>query len=81
MFVENNEFHNSLNAATGYANDCTSGGRYVWRYNILVNTNQQTHPTGGGQRHRGCRAVEIYNQFETGTGGTEVNYNFLAQQR
>lgn len=77
VFVENNEFHSSYNAATAYANDCTGGGRFVWRYNILVNTNQQTHPTGGGERHRGCRALEIYNNSETGTGGANVNYNFF----
>jgi hypothetical protein len=77
MFVENNEFHSAFPAASSYANDCTDGGRYVWRYNLEVNTWHQTHPTGGGARHRGCRAVEIYNNTDTGTGGVGANFNFM----
>ena len=77
MFVENNEFHSTFNGAVSYANDCTDGGRYVWRYNLELNTLHQTHPTGGGQRHRGCRAVEIYNNSVAGTGGSEANFTFM----
>jgi hypothetical protein len=58
MFVENNVFN------SGAANDCTDGGRYVWRFNTHNMTSPapsvQTHPTGGGGRIRGCRAWEIY---------------------
>ena len=54
-----------LRAMTARAVDAT-----LWRYNIEVNINIQTHPTGGGQRHRGCRTVEIYNNADTGTGGS-----------
>ena len=77
VFVENNEFHSAFAGSTSYANDCTSGGRYVWRYNLEVNTMHQTHPTGGGARHRGCRATEIYNNSATGTGASGSNFNFF----
>ena len=77
IYVENNEFHSSHPGALSYGNDCTSGGRYVWRYNIEVNINIQTHPTGGGERHRGCRMEEVYNNSDTGTGGAGANFNFF----
>jgi len=77
VFVENNEFHSNFTGAVSYANDCTSGGRYVWRYNFMNNINIQTHPTGGGQRHRGCRATEVYKNSDTGTGGVGANFNFF----
>jgi hypothetical protein len=77
LYVENNEFHSAFTGATAYANDCTQGGRYVWRFNLEVNTGHQTHPTGGGQRNRGCRATEIYQNADTGTGGTGANFNFF----
>lgn len=62
IFVENSTFNN------GAANDCTQGGRWVFRYNTFNMTSPapslQTHPTGGGARHRGCRAWEAYgNRF------------------
>jgi hypothetical protein len=77
FYVENNEFHSTFNGAVSYANDCTSGGRYAWRFNLEFNTNHQTHPTGGGQRHRGCREEEIYQNSDTGTGGAGANFNFF----
>ncbi len=53
------------------ANDSTSGGRWVARYNTFNNTRVQTHPTGGGQRYRGSRAWEIYgNTYINGLGST-----------
>lgn len=65
MFVENNVFNN------GAGDDCTKGGRYVWRFNTMTTGGShagpsvQTHPTGGGLRERGCRAVEIYKNTAT----------------
>jgi len=76
MFVENNEFSAPDSQAYYYANDCGSGGRYVWRYNLMINTELQTHPTGAGQRHRGCRANEIYRNLATGTTPSG-NFNFF----
>ena len=71
VYVENNGFivaNGSQNHGSGYADDCTSGGRFVWRFNLMQNVMLQTHPTGGGQRHRGCRALEVYGNTFTATG-------------
>jgi hypothetical protein len=57
LFAEDNIFN------FGFANDCLSGGRQVFRYNTLNTVTVQEHPTGAGSanRYRGCRAFEIYN--------------------
>ncbi len=74
LFVENN----TLNSGAG--NDCTQGGRYVWRYNTMNMTSPapsvQTHPTGGGQRERGCRAWEIYNNQFNAVSGNYISSAF-----
>lgn len=55
----------------GFVNDCINGGRYVIRHNTINNGVIQEHSTGSGQRHRGCRAWEDYqNAFVCGTGCT-----------
>lgn len=36
----------------------------------------QTHPTGGGQRERGCRAWEIYNNTFNAVSGNYINAVF-----
>jgi hypothetical protein len=73
IYVENNFFSIGPGAA-GYADDCTQGGRFVWRHNVMTNAELQTHPTGGGQRHRGCRSAEIYSNAFTGTGGAGADF-------
>jgi hypothetical protein len=74
MFVEDNIFN------SGAGNDCTKGGRYVWRHNTMNMTGSppsvQTHPTGGGQRERGCRAWEIYSNTFNAVAGNYVNAAF-----
>jgi hypothetical protein len=74
LFVENNTFN------SGAGNDCTQGGRYVWRYNTMNMTSPaptvQTHPTGGGQRERGCRAWEIYNNQFNAVSGNYISSAF-----
>jgi hypothetical protein len=71
MYAEGNVFNN------GFANDCTNGGRFVFRYNNfnVASGNEilQTHPTGGGGRIRGCRAWEIYNNYFNATPGSYLN--------
>jgi len=71
IFVENNVFNN------GAGNDCTKGGRYVWRFNTMNMTTPppavQTHPTGGGERERGCRAWEVYENTATAQSGNYIN--------
>jgi hypothetical protein len=74
MFVENNVFNN------GAGNDCTKGGRYVWRFNTMNMSSPaptvQTHPTGGGIRERGCRAWEIYENTATAQSASYINTFF-----
>lgn len=74
LFVENNTFN------SGAGDDCTIGGRLVWRYNTMNMTagppSVQTHPTGGGARERGCRAFEIYNNTGSTTAGNYINTFF-----
>jgi hypothetical protein len=77
VYVENNTFTwgGTGNNGNGYADDCTSGGRFVWRFNQLNSAMLQTHPTGGGQRHRGCRVEEVYMNTFTGIHGQGNDYN------
>jgi len=74
LFAEDNTFNN------GAGNDCTQGGRYVWRYNTMNMTTPaptvQTHPTGGGGRERGCRAWEIYNNQLNAASGNYICCGF-----
>jgi len=74
IFIENNIFNNTT-SGTGYANDCTRGGRFVMRFNTLNNAAAQTHPTGGntGNEVRGCRASEVYDNTWNAYG---ANPNF-----
>lgn len=74
IFVENSTFN------SGAGNDCTKGGRFVWRFNTMNMTSPapsvQTHPTGGGQRERGCRAWEIYKNTFAAVSGNYINAGF-----
>lgn len=77
IYVEDSTFNN------GAANDCTSGGRFVFRRNTFNTTppapTLQTHPTGGGARHRGCRSWEIYlNQFNAASNTIPDTALFLS---
>ena len=59
FFVENNVVHNSFKS--GGDMDAKRGARYVVRYNKLYDCSFiQTHGTEG-DRDRGCRAIEFYN--------------------
>lgn len=81
VFFENNAFngYGGSNSAAPYANDCTQGGRWVFRYNRLNGPQLQTHPTGGGARHRGCRAEEVYgNTFDGSNSLPSYNVFFLS---
>jgi hypothetical protein len=62
VFVEDSHF--TTDQFLGTANDCNAGGRMVWRYNTFTSAGAlQTHPTGGAQRGRGCRAMEGYGNI------------------
>jgi len=63
FYVETNIFNG------GWVNDCSSGGKEVFRFNTLNNTGGlQVHPTQGASGGRGCRASEIYQNAFNGTG-------------
>jgi hypothetical protein len=74
LFMENNTFNG------GASDDCTKGGRFVSRFNTFNATTPaptiQTHPTGGGQRERGCRAWEVYQNAFNAVSGNYINSGF-----
>ena len=74
LFAENNIFN------SGIGNDCTFGGRFVFRFNTFNMTmpapSLQTHPTGGAGRIRGCRAWEIYQNHFSAAAGSYINAGF-----
>jgi hypothetical protein len=71
LFMENNIFNG------GASDDCTKGGRFVSRFNTFNATSPaptiQTHPTGGGQRERGCRAWEVYQNAFNAVSANYIN--------
>lgn len=73
---------------TGFGNcvDSNYGGRYVFRYNTVIDAYVEAHSAQGGQEERGTRSWEIYeNTFEAVNqaiyfpfrirGGTGVVFN------
>ena len=75
VFIEDNEINNP--AGFGQVNDAYHGGRFVIRYNKILNAGVQTHPTGGSGRARGARAWEIYKNTFTASV-TNFNLFFLS---
>jgi len=71
IFIEDNTF--IYNSAYG-AIDAYAGARYVARYNTFMNCHHGGHGTEG-QRNRGMRAIESYNNTFTGgdTPGVLIN--------
>lgn len=74
FFIEDNYFDGRPNGVTTGGPDDLRGGRWVWRYNHLYDTQVQSHGTEDGRWHGG-RAREIYNNdfhFTTlhGVGGS-----------
>jgi hypothetical protein len=71
IFIEDNAFiyNSAYGAIDGYA-----GARYVARYNTFMNCHHGGHGTEG-QRNRGMRAIESYNNTFTGgdTPGVLIN--------
>lgn len=61
----------------GFANDASGGGSFVIRYCSMKGyapaAQVQTHPTGGGARHRGARAWEIYGNTFTADAGQFIS--------
>jgi hypothetical protein len=63
IYIEDNTFFGS-GIAGGGVTDSTQGGRFVFRYNNVTSDNAATHGTQG-QRYRGVRSYEFYNNTFT----------------
>jgi hypothetical protein len=59
IYIEDCNFIGTGNAGAGVT-DATEGGRYVFRHNTVTSDNAATHGTEG-QRYRGVRSYEFYN--------------------
>ena len=76
VFIEDNRFE--WGTEYGASNDCSHGGKWVFRYNT-TSKSVQTHPTGGSGRGRGCRASEVYgNTFSRSQSQESFNVFFLS---
>lgn len=85
LFVEDSTF-NGGNISGGstfpFTNDCYGGGRFVLRHNVINHgAHLNEHGTGHGDRDRGCRAWEVYqntwgggNDQGLGSAVPEVHY-------
>ena len=60
IFLEDNVINNNGHVVTSGALDAENGARYVFRHNIVKNTQPVTHGTETGG-YRGARAEEVYN--------------------
>lgn len=65
LFFEDNIYNYSI------SNDCSGGGRQVFRHNVFNDSSVQTHEMEGDGR--GCRATEIYNNTFNGLNGDNIN--------
>ena len=63
LYIEDNTFIGSGVAGAGVT-DSTQGGRFVFRYNTVTSEYAATHGTEG-QRYRGVRSYEFYNNTFT----------------
>jgi len=70
LFLENNTFNG------GISNDCSHGGREVFRHNTFNQSSIQTHEMEGDGR--GCRSTEVYqNTFNGAVGDTITSFTAL----
>lgn len=74
LYYESNVFN------SGAANDCTFGGKQVFRFNTFNTSGLQTHPTGGGGAdERGCRSTEVYeNTFNASNSNSYFDLFWLS---
>jgi hypothetical protein len=68
FFIENNSFPADEFGYGVYINDCSSGGRQVFRYNTFQDPNNGIQAHEGGSNNRGCRTTEVYGNTSTPTG-------------
>ena len=73
FYLENDVFNGGVSSSSNIApfvDDCSGGGRFVFRFDTMNGVEIQGHATGHSDNppDRGCRAYEIYQN--TFTGGT-----------
>ncbi len=81
FYFENDVFNGGTNTSGSgstiapFANDCSGGGRFVYRFNTFNGVRIQGHATGHSNNppDRGCRAMEIYKNSWAGTAVTNAN--------
>lgn len=64
VYVEDNTFNYPEPNKVSAMIDCNGGGRFVVRYNTIINTTVHAHGGGdspGSSEHRSCRQWEIYH--------------------
>lgn len=74
VYVETNTFTVASPTANNIV-DANQGGRYVFRYNTIVNSTAEAHSVQGN--HRGTKSWEVYNNVFTGTGAVPSHGMFL----
>jgi hypothetical protein len=70
LYIEDNYIYSVNNFC---AVDIDNGGRVVFRYNTMLGSFFNTHGTETGQRYRGSRQVEVYNNSFNWGGGLQYN--------
>jgi hypothetical protein len=73
FFVENNVFPADETTYGVYVNDCSNGGRQVFRYNTFESSANGIQAHEGGGDNRGCRTTEVYGNTSTATGTGSLN--------
>jgi hypothetical protein len=77
LYIEDCVFTNIIpGSSSSAAFDCLAGGRSVFRNNIVLNTFWANHGTETGNRYRGCRSFEIYNNIFIDSQGFYTAINF-----
>ena len=69
VFIESNTFQNSTAVPYPGSIDSLNGARVVVRHNTFNNEYVVSHGTESGQRSRGLRVFEVYNNTFNNTGG------------
>lgn len=80
FYFENNIFNGGTNSGGSgattlpFADDCSGGGRFVFRFNTLNGVEAQGHATGHATSppDRSCRSYEIYQNTYGSTGTTSA---------
>jgi hypothetical protein len=73
MYVEDSYFMGGLLSTAQQlpiADDCDSGGRFVFRFNTFNGVSVQEHATGHAGDNRGCRTYEVYQNSFSGANNT-----------